>query len=277
VHERLVHDVWPDLPDSVHLRDWPKVDGSLVDEALSRQMAVVRRAVELGRAARAGAKVKNRQPLAALAVFGSDWAGLPEELRDLVLDELNVLSAVTLSDVGNVVHVQVKPNFRTLGKKLGSRTKDVTAALVATPAEAVVAAVRDGSPLELAGEPVTLDPEDVLVTETPAEGWATASEPGLTVALDLRLTDELRRAGLLRDVVRLVQEARKSQGFDVSDRIELWWQADAGEVATALREGQAMLADEVLAVSVTAGPPAAPLAAHEHPDLGLTFWLRVVD
>src|SRR5436305_11596866 len=77
VHERLVTDVWPDLPDSVHLRDWPRVDGSLVDTALSRRMDVVRRVVELGRAARAAAKVKNRQPLAALAVFGAQWRGPP--------------------------------------------------------------------------------------------------------------------------------------------------------------------------------------------------------
>jgi isoleucyl-tRNA synthetase len=279
VHERLVHDVWPDLPDSVHLREWPRVDGSLVDDELSRQMTLVRRVVELGRAARAGAKVKNRQPLAALAVFGAGWDALPEQLRALVLDELNVARAATLDAVDNVVHVQVKPNFRTLGKRYGARTKDVAAAVAAAPPGEVVAAVRAGTTMTLAGEAVVLADDDVVVTETPAEGWATATESGLTVALDLRLTDALRRAGLLREAIRLVQDARKAQGFDVSDRIELWWQSTSGheQVAEALREGAGLLAAEVLAVSVTEGAPAAPLAAHPVEDLGLTFWLRVID
>jgi len=233
--------------------------------------------VELGRAARAGAKVKNRQPLAALAVFGPGWDALPEQLRALVLDELNVSSTTTLDTVENVVHVQVKPNFRSLGKKYGARTKDVAAALVAAPAADVVAAVRGATPLPLAGENVTLTDDDVVITESPAEGWATATEPGLTVALDLRLTDELRRAGLLREVIRLVQDARKAQGFDVSDRIELWWRSDSTETAEALREGGQSLAGEVLAVTVTEGAPAAPLAAHPVQDLDLTFWLRVID
>jgi isoleucyl-tRNA synthetase len=269
--------VWPDLPDSVHLRDWPQVDGSLVDRDLSAQMTLVRRVVELGRAARAGAKVKNRQPLAGIAVFSPGWNALPEELRALALDELNVEGATTLDTVEHVVHVHVKPNFRSLGKKYGARTKDVAAALTAAPAAEVVSAVRSGAALDLAGEAVTLDEQDVVITESPAEGWATASESGLTVALDLRLTDELRRAGLLREVIRLVQDARKGQGFDVSDRIELWWQSDVTATVAALREGQALLSSEVLAVTVTEGAPAAPLAAHPVDDLGLTFWLRVVD
>jgi isoleucyl-tRNA synthetase len=173
----------------------------------------------------------------------------------------------------------VKPNFRTLGKRYGARTKDVAAAVAAAPPGEVVAAVRAGTTMTLAGEAVVLADDDVVVTETPAEGWATATESGLTVALDLRLTDALRRAGLLREAIRLVQDARKAQGFDVSDRIELWWQSTSGheQVAEALREGAGLLAAEVLAVSVTEGAPAAPLAAHPVEDLGLTFWLRVID
>jgi isoleucyl-tRNA synthetase len=277
VHERLVCDVWADLPDSVHLREWPRVDGSLADEELSRQMSLVRRVVELGRAARASAKVKNRQPLASLAVFSPGWDALPEQLRALVLDELNVTAATALDTVDNVVHVQVKPNFRSLGRKYGARTKEVAAALAAAPPADVVAAVRGGTTVMVAGEQLAVDDDDVVVTESPAEGWATATEPGLTVALDLRLTDELRRAGLLREVVRLVQDARKAQGFDVSDRIELWWQSTDDQLGEALREGAGTLASEVLAVTVQEATPAAPLAAHPVDDLGLTFWLRVID
>ncbi len=94
------------------------------------------------------------------------------------------------------------------------------------------------------------------------------------MALDLALTPQLRRAGLARDVVRLVQDARKGSGLEVSDRIELWWQAD-GETAEALREGALRLAEEVLAVSVIEGAPTADVAPHDAADLALRFWLRV--
>ena len=112
------------------------------------------------------------------------------------------------------------------------------------------------------------------MTETPRTGWAVASGAGETVALDLEITPELRRAGLVREAVRLVQDARKSSGLEVSDRIELWWAA-SGELAEALGEGSARLAEEVLAVSVLPGPPTADLAPHEDAELGLRFWLRV--
>ena len=114
----------------------------------------------------------------------------------------------------------------------------------------------------------------LVVTETPREGWTVASGGGLTVALDLTLTPELERAGLVREVVRLVQEARKNGGLEVSDRIELWWAAE-GDLAQALEEGSARLADEVLAVSVVEGGPVADLKEHLDADLGLRFWLRV--
>jgi isoleucyl-tRNA synthetase len=121
---------------------------------------------------------------------------------------------------------------------------------------------------------VPLSPEAVVVTETPRTGWAVASGAGETVALDLEITPELRRGGLVREAVRLVQDARKSSGLEVSDRIELWWDAD-GELAEALDEGTARVAEEVLAVSVQRGRPAAQVREHTDADLGLRFWLRV--
>ena len=121
---------------------------------------------------------------------------------------------------------------------------------------------------------VPLSAEELIVTETPRTGWAVASGAGATVALDLELTPALRRAGMVRDVVRLVQEARRGSDLDVTDRIELWWEAD-DELAGALEEGGRALAAEVLAVSVTHGRPAADLRAHVAADLGLTFWLRL--
>jgi isoleucyl-tRNA synthetase len=98
---------------------------------------------------------------------------------------------------------------------------------------------------------------------------------GETVALDLEVTPPLRRSGLVREAVRLVQDARKAAGLEVSDRIELWWAAEPGELAEALREGSDRLGEEVLAVAVEEGQPPADIAAREDTDLGLRFWLRL--
>ena len=116
VHERLVHDVRPDLPESVHLREWPVADLSLVDEQLSRQMSQVRRLVELGRAARAESGLKTRQPLARAMVTAPGWDELPAELRAQLTDELNVRTVDRLSAAGDLVDVAYKGNFRLLGR-----------------------------------------------------------------------------------------------------------------------------------------------------------------
>ena len=280
VHERLVHDVWDDLPDSVHLRDWPQVpaaglDGALVDPRLTVQMALVRRVVELGRAARAESGVKTRQPLARALVSAAGWSELPDELRRHVADELNVRELDALATAGDLVDVAYKGNFRVLGKSFGKETPVVAAAIAAgrlqpTPESTWVVTLPDD-------RVVTVTGDAVLRTETPKKGWTTASAGGETVALDLELTDELRRAGTVREVIRLVQEARKAQGFEVSDRIELWWTASAGATAEALREHGELLAGEVLATCVTEDRPNAPLTPHEVAELGVTFWLRVID
>jgi isoleucyl-tRNA synthetase len=276
----LTEEVWSalfagqdELPDSVHLAAWPKVDGSLVDAGLGSQMALVRRLVDLGRQARAESKVKTRQPLGRAMVSAQGWQSLPAALQELVSAELNVVTLEPLA--GDLVDVSAKANFRALGKRFGKGVQAVAAAVAAADATALAAGLRDGTATVLVdGDSVALSPEEVVVTETPRTGWAVASAAGETVALDLEITPELRRAGLVREAVRLVQDARKSSGLDVSDRIELWWQAD-GELAQALVEGSARLADEVLAVEVTAGVPTAQVLAHEDRELGLRFWLRV--
>jgi isoleucyl-tRNA synthetase len=150
----------------------------------------------------------------------------------------------------------------------------VAKAVAAADPAALTAAYRAGqASVEVDGAAVPLQDGDLVVTETPREGWTVASGGGLTVALDLTLTPELERAGLFREVVRLVQEARKTSGLEVSDRIELWWTAD-GAVARALGEHADALAGEVLAVAVHAA------AAGEGPGVegpeGSRFWLAPV-
>jgi isoleucyl-tRNA synthetase len=265
--------VWENLVQggerSVFLAPWPETPPP--DRTLLAEVAEVRRVVELGRQARAQSGVKTRQPLGAAVVFATGWADVPDELRALAWQELNVTGEADVAEVGTLVDRSVKPNFRLLGKRFGSRTKAVAAAVSAADPEQLLAE----PVVDVDGEPVRLDDDELIVTITPRQGWAVASEPGVTVGLDVTITPELRRAGLVRDVVRLVQEARKATDLDVSDRIELWWETSAEEVAAALREGHDLLAAEVLATSLTEGRPLADLREHTDADLDLRFWLRL--
>ena len=238
-------------------------------------MSLARRLVELGRAARAEAKVRTRQPLRRALVATSAYDRLDAELRQEIGEELNIGALEPLSAAGaDLVDHTAKGNFRALGKRFAKETPRVAAAIAAADAEALAAALAaDGRATVLVdGSPVEVLPDEVIVSERPREGWSVVNEQGETVALDLELTPELRRAGLAREVIRLVQEARKTSGFEVSDRITLRWtplEGEAGEeLATALTEHEELIAREVLATTVertSAG------GTHTDPDLGLAF------
>ncbi len=267
--------VWAALGegDSVHLSTWP-VAGPR-DPELAQQVALVRRLVDLGRTARAESRTKTRQPLGRALVSATGWERLPAQLRDLVAAELNVDELESLSAGGDLVDVVVKPQFRALGRRFGKQTQAVADAVMAADPVALAEDLRSGrAQVVLDGQALLLDAGELLVTETPRTGWAVASGGGETVALDLEVTPQLRQAGLLRDAVRLIQEARKASGLEVTDRIELWWTA-GDTLAEALREGAARLAEEVLAVAVVEGRPTAALSHRQDDELGLTFWLRV--
>jgi isoleucyl-tRNA synthetase len=278
----------PGAAESVHLASWPSHDTALIDPQLSAQMSLARRLVELGRSARAGASVRTRQPLSRALIGAAGFDTLPDELRALIAEELNVRSLAALGpESGELVDYAVKPNFRTLGRRFGSRTPEVAAAITARPAADVATAVLAGGTVTVplpSGEEVPVAADDVVVTQTPRAGWAVATDAGETVAIDTTVTPELRREGLAREVIRLVQEARKNDGLDVSDRIALCWAADDPELATALTEHSALIAGEVLAVEF--GPAwadaeadgAGPGDVREHvvEELGLRFWLRRV-
>jgi len=269
-----------DTAESVHLTSWPSYDASLIDEELSSRMALVRRLVELGRSARSAASVRTRQPLSRALVGAAGFGALPGALRDLVTDELNVHTLEPLDAAGDsLVSYTVKPQFRSLGRRFGASTKEVAAAIGAADPAALAAAVASGSASvsvpALGTVPLTAD--DVIVTQTPLEGWGVAIAGGETVALDLAVTPALRAEGLAREVVRLIQEARKNDGLDVTDRIVLRWSASDPELAAAFGEHGELIAGEVLAVSFGPGEGPADDAGdwHEHSDadLGLRFWL----
>jgi isoleucyl-tRNA synthetase len=271
----------PGGPESVHLASWPSFDASVIDPVLSGQMGLVRRLVELGRSARGGASMRTRQPLRRALIGAVGFSELPDELRAEIAAELNVSRLEVLGEAGELVDYAVKPNFRALGRRFGARTPAVASAVTAVPAADIATAVLAGRTItaETAEGPVTIGPDDVIVTQTPRAGWAVATEAGETVAIDITVSPELRREGLAREVIRLVQEARKNDGLEVTDRIWLRWSTDDPEMVAALTEHAELIAGEVLAVDYGPGPSCAGARAseagweHVEDDLGLTFWL----
>jgi isoleucyl-tRNA synthetase len=282
VWQDMVRPVTPGAPESVHLAAWPVADEERVDERLGEQVALVRRLVELGRATRAESGVKTRQPLGRALVGASGWAGLGDALRRHVADELNVEGTGALAEAGGeLLEYHAKGNFRNLGKRFAKRTPLVANAIAAADAAQLATQLRergtatvtvvDGTGDESTSEQVEVVSDEVIVTETPREGWAVATADGETVALDLAITPELRLAGLARDAVRLIQEARKSAGLDVADRIALRWRAAKPETAEALRTHGEAIAQDVLAVEFAEAEEAAASAgAVVDADLGLT-------
>jgi isoleucyl-tRNA synthetase len=214
-----------DIPDSVHLRLYPTGDMARVDEGLARDMAEVRSLVSLGLQVRASHKLKTRQMLAEAKVV----LARPERAEALATydaimrEELNVRQLTFLDDAEAFVSFRVKPNFKSLGKRLGSRMKAVQAAIAAHDPAEIVRAVDRGRAVELdlAGDVVTLAPEDFVLSVEAKEGFAAASDAVGVVVLDTKLDDDLLDEGLFREVLAKVQAYRKELQLDFADRIAL--------------------------------------------------------
>ncbi len=241
-----------ECPDSVHLCDYPEVDEALIDPQLEAGMDAVRRTVELGRAARAQAKVKLRQPLRKAVVVASDAEREAiERLAQVVASELNVKELDFVHSEAELVAYGVKPNYRTLGPRFGKEMPQVAAAVGALDATAVADALERGEEvgIQVEGKDHTLTADDINLVMEPLEGYQVEAEAGHAVALELDLDDELRREGLAREVVRAVQEARKQAGLEVSDRISLELGGD-DDLLAAAREHESYIAGETLATSI---------------------------
>jgi isoleucyl-tRNA synthetase len=265
--------VWQDLyttsdTESVHLSSWPHWTDEQISDTLRDQVDLTRRLVELGRSARAASGVKTRQPLQRALVAAPGWDALPESLQAQIKDEVNVLSLESLSGTGELVDVSLKANFKTLGARFGKSTPDIAAAVAAADANALVEALRSGlATVSASGVDYEIGPDDVVVTEVPREGWTVASDSGESLALDLALTPELIGQGIARDVTRLIQDARKTSGLDISDRIAITWESGNEATASALNSHADLIASEVLATSWTQGSVSNPTASDDELEL----------
>ena len=252
MYRNLVPAFYPEAPESVHLCNFPAADESFIDPALEKGMEDVLEVVVLGRAARNAGNLKNRQPLSEMLVASNRPLSIEGELRTVALDELNVKSMRFVEDGASLVKYVLKPQLRTLGPKYGKQLKAITQFLSECDAGEVVSAVRNGGSYTIPLDPpVVLLEEDLQIFTQSAEGYQAAAGGGVTVALDTRLTEELLDEGTERELVSKIQTMRKEAGFEVTDRIDVYFAAGEGRAKKMLSLSQ--FAGDVLANSVTEG------------------------
>ena len=227
-----------EMPESVHLCDFPQGDAGRRDEALERQMAAVMTVVALGRTLRSAHDLKVRQPLRTIHVAcrNAELLASVSQLKEILLEELNVKQAVFQSQSSDFATLKVKANFARLGPKLGPLVKKA-AGVVAALSQEQVEILAGGAPLAITveGKSVELVQEDVIIEHLPREGSVVAAEGGLVVALDTTLSPELVEEGLAREFVSKLQTMRKSADLEVTQRIHVQFAADAAVVAAVSR------------------------------------------
>ena len=252
MYRNLVPQFSKDAPVSVHLCDYPVCDESAVDFALEKGMADVLDVVVLGRAARNAGAVKNRQPLSEMVVFSERELNIGDELKSVALDELNVKKLRYAESADSLVSYTLKPQLKTLGPKYGKQLKKITEFLNSCNTGEVVKAVKNGGSytLDLEDGAVVLFEEDLQIMTDSAEGYVTAADKGIIVALDVNLNEALLDEGCERELISKIQTMRKEAGFEVTDRIAVYYEAE-GRAEKMLVRGE--LASDVLAERVEQG------------------------
>lgn len=253
LYRNLVLSVDKDSPESVHLTDWITSDHTLIDEQLNRDMALVQQLVSLGHSARQRTGLRVRQPLIEAAF----WAGGRRDTAiiarhaGLISDELNVKQIRTLDSMTEAISYALHPLPRQLGQKHGSRFPAVRSALLDLNTVEAARKLLDGRSItvQVEGDDIEVLPDEVEVRLTAREGFAVSEEGGLIAALVTDLTPELVREGLAREVVRRIQDLRKSRGLDISDRVHLTYFASA-DLARAIEEQREYIMGETLAISL---------------------------
>jgi isoleucyl-tRNA synthetase len=230
--------------ESVHLSDWPEFDESKIDRALNEETAYVRKIVTLGHSLRARLKLKVRQPLAKASFALPEGVNADSVMtqKDVIMEELNVKDLVVLADSADVVELQVNVNARVLGPKYGGEVQKI------------IGAVRNGD-FELKDDgkvqvlDYVLEGEEVEVGYQGKEGCDAESDGGVVVTLDTEITDELKREGYARDVVRYIQDLRKEADYQVDDRIKVAVVA-SGELGAAVEAFSDYIKEETLAAEL---------------------------
>ena len=257
--------------ESVHYVLMPESDASVIDPELEERMALAQQATSMVLALRKKVGIPVRQPLAKMLVpvISDAVRARLEAVKDLILTEVNVKEMEFVTDTTGILTKKIKPNFKTLGKVYGARMKEIAAAFGSLD-QATITAIQNAETageaytLALPGGDVALNLGDYQISSEDMPGWLVSSEGALTIALDVELTDDLRREGVARELVNRIQNLRKTAGFEVTDRIDTVIYADAPEIAPALAAFGEWIGSQTLSRSVKQAPAAeAPADARE--------------
>jgi isoleucyl-tRNA synthetase len=215
--------------ESVHLADFPKFDASYIDKSLERKMESAQTISSLVLSLRAKEKIKVRQPLQKIMIpiDSKEQKDMILAVSDLIKSEVNVKEVEVLEDASDILVKQIKPNFKVLGPRFGQDMKAVAQAINSFTADDIKKIEQNGVlDVEVNGKRITLEQSDVEITSKDIEGWLVASSGALTVALDVTLTDDLRKEGIARELVNRIQNLRKDSGFELTDRIAVQFKKD---------------------------------------------------
>lgn len=269
--EQLYLDLVPGA-ESVHYVSMPDYDASVVDKDLEERMELAQRASSMVLALRRKVNIKVRQPLSKIMIPVIDGRVREqlEKVKQLLLGEVNVKDAEFISETAGLITKKIKPNFKTLGKAYGKQMKEIAAAFGTLSQEDITAiqtaeAAGEQYVMHLASGDVSLSKGDYEITSEDMPGWLVASDGPLTVALDITVTDDLKKEGVARELINRIQNLRKSSGFDVTDKIDVVIYADgadAGEIKGALSGFAGYISAQTLAKSIDVLPlPAQDNAA----------------
>ncbi|WP_439582682.1 isoleucine--tRNA ligase [Dyadobacter bucti] len=237
--------------ESVHLTYWPKIESELVDTDLEESMDLAQKISSLVHSIRKGHKIKVRQPLSKILIpVLSDKTKLQiEKVTSIILNEVNVKTVEFVHDDSGILKKKIKPNFKTLGPKFGPKMKDVAAAISAMT-ELEIKEIEQKGSIVLNPAAIEISISDVEIIAEDVPGWLVASEGGLTVALDISITEDLRLEGIARDFVNRVQNLRKDSGFDVTDKIRITLQNNDSLLANAVTANKDYICQEVQALDL---------------------------
>jgi isoleucyl-tRNA synthetase len=267
--------------ESVHLCEYPTGDSSLIDEALSSQMGLVREIVSLGLSARMGAKLKVRQPLAKVEVILADRTHLAwlERHSELICGELNVKKVEFAERADHYINCTVLPDLKRLGPRLGKRLPVVKRLLAEADGAALLAELASQGKVtfSLPDGPVVLDSDDIQVRLQAKEGWAATQGKACVVVLSTELDEDLIREGLAREIARAVNDRRKETSCQFTDRVEIALVAENADLQAAIEQFRDYIMKETLAVSITFDPIAGAEAVDiEVGDFKVQLYVRVV-
>jgi len=234
--------------ESIHLAEFPKVDTNVIDKVLERKMENAQTISSLVLSLRAKEKIKVRQPLQKIMipVDNKQQKEEIEAVSDLIKHEVNIKDIELLEDASDILVKKIKPNFKTLGPKFGKDMKLISSAVNAFNADDIKNIEQNGSlDIEINGKKIILGLDDVEITSQDIEGWLVANEGALTVALDVTISEELRKEGIARELVNRIQNLRKDSGFEVTDRIDVQIQNDV-QIAEAVASNKEYIKSETL-------------------------------